>query len=74
MVHGFSVVIFECDGYGDEVAIGYEGVEFYVGDFFEHIFSFYRVIAQVDFFGADFLIFVKFLCLFDDIIIIFSLL
>ena len=40
MVHRFSVVVFKGDGYGDEMAIGYEGVELYVGDFFEHIFPF----------------------------------
>ena len=40
MVNGFAVIVFEADGYGDYVAIGYEGVEFYVGDFFEHIFAF----------------------------------
>ena len=40
MVDGFAVVVLESDGYGDEVAIGYEGVEFYVGDIFEHIFAF----------------------------------
>ena len=40
MVDGFAVVVFKGDDYGDEMAIGYEGVEIYIGDFFEHIFSF----------------------------------
>ena len=40
MVDGFAVIVFEGYGYGDKVAIGYEGVEFYVGDFFEHLFAF----------------------------------
>jgi len=40
VVHGFAVVVLEGDGYGDKVTIGYEGVEVYVGDFFEHIFAF----------------------------------
>ena len=40
MVYGFAVVVFEGDGYGNEVAICYEGVEVYVGDVFEHIFAF----------------------------------
>ena len=72
MVNGFAVVVFEGDGYGDEMAIGDEGVEFYVGDFFEHFFSFECIIAQVDFFGANFLIFVENPSLFDNVIIIFS--
>ena len=40
MVYRFAVVVFEGDGYGDKVTIGDEGVEVYVGDFFEHIFAF----------------------------------
>ena len=40
MIHGFTVVVFESDGYGGEVTIGYEGVEFYVGYLFKHIFAF----------------------------------
>ena len=68
------MVVFEGDSYGDEVAIDYESVEVYVGDFFKHFFAFECVVAQVDFFWTDFLIFVEFLCLFDYVIIIFSLL
>ena len=45
MVDGFAVVVFEGDGYGDWVAIGYEGVEVYVCDFFEHIFAFECIIT-----------------------------
>ena len=58
MVNRFAVVVFEGDSYGDDVAIGYESVEVYVGDFFEHIFAFECIIAQVDFLWADLLIFV----------------
>lgn len=35
-----ATVVFEGNGYGNEMAIGYEGVEVDVGDFFEHIFAF----------------------------------
>ena len=67
------MVVFEGDGYGDEMAIGYEGVKVEVGDGFEEFFVFQCIITQIDFFGADLLIFVEFLCLFNYIIIIFSL-
>ena len=40
MVHWFAVIVFEGNGYGNEVAIGYEGVKVDVGDFFEHVFAF----------------------------------
>ena len=40
MINRFAVVALEGDGYGDEMAIGYEGVKVYIGDFFEHIFMF----------------------------------
>ena len=56
MVNRFAVVVLEGEGYGDEVTIGYEGVEFYVGYFFEHIFAFECIIAQVDFIGTNHLI------------------
>lgn len=34
------MVVFKGDGYDDEVAIGYEGVEGDFGDFFKHILAF----------------------------------
>lgn len=34
------MVVFKGDDYGDEVAIGYEGVEGDFGNFFEHILAF----------------------------------
>lgn len=45
MVNGFAVVICERDGYGDEVTVSCEGVEAYG----EYLFSFKRIIEQVNF-------------------------
>lgn len=71
LLHILLFVVLEGDGYGDEMAIGYEGVEGNVGDFFEDVFAFECIVLHIDFFGICVLIFVGLFCLvYDEVVIV----